>query len=118
MSLLISKDAADFFLARLPQGLVPIRLTTQKKPGCGDVSHKFDIGARKGADDTEVVAHGITILCNLYGHPEYENGSIELRRSPQGGIPFETIVVIPQGATLCGCGETARLPEKTVEDKK
>lgn len=111
MSLTISKAAAEFLLARLPAGVPSIRLTTQKKPGCGDVAHKFEQSPVRTADDTLVEERGLYLLCNFYEHPEYEDALIDLQRSAPGATSLERIVVIPNGATLCGCGETARLPE-------
>ena len=113
MSLTITNEAAEFLLRRMSPGASTLRLTTQQKPGCGDIAHKFDHIARKTDNDTVTVMHGLTVLCNFREHPEYLGASIELARPLPGMLQFEKIVVIPAGATLCGCGETARLPEKT-----
>ena len=115
MSLSVTESAVQFLLKHVSTEKFPIRLMTQKKAGCGDIAHQFGMGAKKTSDDSVVeIAPGCLILCNFFDHPEYEQATIDLSRQSQGGMPFEKIVVIPKDATLCGCGETARLPEKKI----
>ncbi len=111
MSILITPAAAQFLLARVSKEQLPLRLMKVEK-GCGDVAHRFDYAAHQCRDDTLVEAHGLTLVCDLFENEEFENALIDLHRKGEGSLASERIVVIPDGATICGCGESARMPEK------
>ena len=111
MSLIITEAAAKFLLARVTPEQLPLRLTKNKKGGCGDIAHKFDLGARKRPDDTLTEAFGLSVLCDFFENPEFEHASIELIRSGENALTPERVVVIPNGAHLCGCGQSATMPK-------
>lgn len=118
MSLVISKEAAVYLSrqiakdpALMPQ---PLRLSINKGLGCGDVGHTFSFGANFREGDVQVELEGLTVLCNINDCPEFENAAIVMVKSPVGlHLATEKVVVIPDGAHLCGCGESATMPKKT-----
>ncbi len=110
MSLVITAAAAKFLLARVKPEQLPLRLTKVEK-GCGDIAHKFDFKAFQRESDTLIEAHGIALLCDFDENPAFANALIDLYRKGEGSLANERIVVIPDGAILCGCGESAAMPK-------
>lgn len=116
MSLVISPEAAAFLLRQIAKDptrmLQPLRLSVNKGPGCGDVGHIFTFGAILREGDVTVVEGGLTILCNIDTSPEFENAAITIARNGVGLLASERVLVIPDGASVCGCGESATMPKK------
>lgn len=110
MGLIITEPAARFLLARLTPAQLPLRLSKNVKGGCGDIAHRFEPGAKVQPDDTVVEAFGLTIVCDLFENSEFADALIDLHRSAGVGAT-EKVVVIPDGATLCGCGSSAAMPK-------
>jgi Fe-S cluster assembly iron-binding protein IscA len=112
--LVINQDAAEFLLnqiAKNPECKQPLRLK-QKQKGCGDIAHEFTHAPVTLPGDTVVEEFGLTIICNFDHAPDFEHATIALVAHPNGTFAKQKIVVIPEGAHLCGCGESAALPKK------
>ncbi len=114
MGLSISDEAAAFLLrqiAREPDKMKqPLRLSTSKGKRCGDVGHAFTFEARRKEGDIHVESGGLTILCNIDDCPEFEYAAISIARNGVGVFASERVIVIPDGAKVCGCGESATMP--------
>ena len=114
MGLYISDEAAEFILrqiAREPDKMKqPLRLKTNKGRGCGDVGHAFTYGTRVRDGDIQVELNGLTIVVNIDDCPEFEHAAITIGRNGTGVLASERVLVIPDGAKVCGCGQSATMP--------
>ena len=112
--LIINQDAALFLLGQIaknPDCKQPLRLKEIQK-GCGDIAHKFSHAPVVLPGDSVVEAFGLTIVCNFAHFPDFENAVVALVANAGSPLAPQKIVVIPEGAYLCGCGESAAMPKK------
>ena len=112
--LVINQDAAEFLLkqiARNPEFKQPLRLK-QKSQGCGDIAHEFTHAPAVLPGDVVVEAFGLTVVCNFDSSPDFEHATISLVSNPMGTFAKQRILVIPDGAGVCGCGESATPPKR------
>ncbi len=111
MSLLITEDAARYILMRVPKDQMPLRLVKDMRAGCGDIASQFLPGGMQGPGDTLVEGFGMSLLCDFLLCPEFEHASVELIHSGGGAFASKKVIVVPNGAHLCGCGESAAIPK-------
>lgn len=117
MSLTITNEAALFLLRQIAKDPArmcqPLRLSVNRSRSCGDVGHAFTFGAYLRDGDVGVLEEGLTILCNIDDNPEFENAAIVIVRNGSGLLTSEKVLVVPDGAHICGCGESVTMPKKT-----
>jgi len=104
MSLKITAVAAHYILARVRKDQLPLRLSRKIMNCCGNISPRFERSARQLPGDTLVEAYGLALVCDLTLYPEFADVSVDLYLGKEGLFLSEKVVVIPDGAQLCGCG--------------
>lgn len=115
MGITITKEAADFLLGQMravpTAGGQPLRLREIRSTGCGDIGSRIERDGTVLPGDTVVHAHGISIVYNTLECPSFVRATVTLVKNGTGSLANRTVVVIPDGAHVCGCGESAAMPK-------
>ncbi len=117
MGITITKEVAEFLLGQMravpTAGGQPLRLREVRASGCGDIGSRLERGGTVLAGDSVLHAYGLSIVYSPLECPSFANAAIVLTTNGVGPFANRTVVVIPDGADVCGCGESARMSPKS-----